>query len=239
MIDPHSFTNFERDERDLQEALMFAIVVAGKRADQQAKKLDQLLRDVDWWLKTQFSAVLMTQVSGVDRWRFTDLTPLGGLWSLAHMYDHRSLEKIVKRNKIGQYDRILRCFTHLAYRLPQTEQDDVLQHAVDKERLIDLKTVSAAELEQVFGIGPKTARFFILHTRRNAEVACLDTHILRYMREELGIRTPKSTPSGKKYLELEQAFLAHAKELGRDVAELDLDIWTRYTKSSPTLAMAA
>ena len=43
MIDPTKITNFKRTEAQLQEFLLFCIVVAGKSSFQQAKKLEEFL----------------------------------------------------------------------------------------------------------------------------------------------------------------------------------------------------
>ena len=43
MIDPRKVTKFDRTTEELEEFLLFAIVVAGKNAFQQAHKLDQFL----------------------------------------------------------------------------------------------------------------------------------------------------------------------------------------------------
>jgi len=56
---------------------------------------------------------------------------------------------------------------------------------------LDLATCSVSDLEKIRGIGPKTARMFVLCARPNQKLAVLDTHILSFMREELGINTPK------------------------------------------------
>jgi thermostable 8-oxoguanine DNA glycosylase len=90
---------------------------------------------------------------------------------------------------------------------------------------IDLKVCSVDELEDIIGIGPKTSRCFILHSRPNQQVACLDTHILKWLRDQ-GVDAPKSTPSYKKYLMLEKKFIELAAN--RDLAALDLEIWNRY-----------
>jgi thermostable 8-oxoguanine DNA glycosylase len=95
-------------------------------------------------------------------------------------------------------------------------------------RSLDLKNCSVFELESVHGIGPKTARCFLMHSRKDARFAGLDTHALKYMREQ-GLDVPKSTPSGKKYLELEAKFLKMADESGKTVAEFDLEIWRHYS----------
>lgn len=96
---------------------------------------------------------------------------------------------------------------------------------------LDLKTCSVSDLEGVKGIGPKTARCFVMHSRRGARHAGLDTHCLKYMGER-GVNVPKSTPVGKKYLELEAIFLRMADESGLTVAEFDLEIWRRYSSRS-------
>lgn len=94
---------------------------------------------------------------------------------------------------------------------------------------LDLRSCSVSELEAVKGIGPKTARCFLMHSRRDARFAGLDTHALKYMREQ-GLDVPKSTPSGKKYLELEKKFLEMADKSGKTLAEFDLDIWRHYSQ---------
>lgn len=113
-------------------------------------------------------------------------------------------------NKIGQYNRIVRSFTEV----------------VD----LDLDTCTVADLEAIKGIGPKTARFFLLHTREDEDYAVLDTHILRWMREELFVETPKNTPSGKRYLELEEVYLQYCLTHRKNPADLDLEIWSKYNK---------
>ena len=96
---------------------------------------------------------------------------------------------------------------------------------------IDLRNCSIEDLEKFPGVGPKTSRFFHLHSRPNQVIACLDTHVLSYL-QELGHSVPKSAPSGRKYMELERIFLSHARDLGRDPAELDLAIWNQRSKRS-------
>lgn len=123
----------------------------------------------------------------------------------------QALDTLLRKYKFGKYDLLLRCF----------------KEAVN----LDLRKCSVSDLESVPAIGPKTARYFLVHSRANAQVAALDTHILRYMREVLKIDTPKTTPSGKKYIELEKKFIKHAQSLGTPIAELDLSIWKKYTIS--------
>lgn len=95
----------------------------------------------------------------------------------------------------------------------------------------NLRTCTASNLESIYGIGPKTARCFLLHSRENAQVAGLDTHMLKHLRS-LGHDVPKHTPTGKKYLELEQIVLGLAKESNMSPAALDLSVWNKYSIKS-------
>ena len=73
----------------------------------------------------------------------------------------------------------------------------------------DLFKCSLDELEKIYGIGRKTSRGFILHTRKNAQIAILDTHILKYLDQEGIPDVPKSTPPSKSEYEcLEKCFLS-------------------------------
>lgn len=93
---------------------------------------------------------------------------------------------------------------------------------------LDLKTCTADNLEEIYGIGMKTSRCFIIHSRPDAEYAGLDTHVLKFLRSK-GHDAPKATPNSKrKYLELEKVFLKYAKKSGKSVAEFDLNIWRKY-----------
>lgn len=92
---------------------------------------------------------------------------------------------------------------------------------------LDLHRCDVQDLEKINGIGMKTSRFFVLHTRKNAQVACLDVHILRWLKSYCGVQVPSQTPAKKKYLELEEIFLEAAKALRMQPADLDLKIWNR------------
>lgn len=91
---------------------------------------------------------------------------------------------------------------------------------------LDLRTVLPNDLEMIHGIGPKTSRFFLLWTEPDAQYAALDVHVLRWMRT-LGYDAPKVTPTGKKYHELEQAFLKEAENRRMSPRELDSLIWSQ------------
>lgn len=92
---------------------------------------------------------------------------------------------------------------------------------------LDLQNTSVTELERIRGIGPKTARFFLVHTDRRANYAILDTHILKWMTQH-GYDVPKSTPGGKRYLEIEKLVLKEASNAGMTAAEFDIACWKQF-----------
>jgi|TARA_B110000438_G_scaffold236257_1_gene233269 thermostable 8-oxoguanine DNA glycosylase len=137
------------------------------------------------------------------------LTPFETIKSLVNI---KVFGAYLQMAKIGQYKRIYRALRDLA------------------ESGIDLKTCSVEDLEAIHGIGPKTSRFIIMHSRPNQRLATLDTHILRWMRDQ-GINTPKATPQSKKlYKELEDKFLTLCDKRAILPSQLDLKIWKQYSK---------
>jgi thermostable 8-oxoguanine DNA glycosylase len=188
MITPNQITNFNRTESELEEFLLFAILVAGKGAEQQARKLDAFLKHC---MYKQIGKPFK-QIEELDNWGW--------------------LEIKMKQFKLGQYKRIGHAFR------------EILKF---KGRL---KKVTIEELESVKGIGSKTARFFVLHSRPDANVACLDTHILKWMKY-LGYDVPKQTPNKKKYGEVERWFLLEAENRKMTPADLDLQVWKDYAET--------
>lgn len=96
---------------------------------------------------------------------------------------------------------------------------------------LNLRKCSVDDLDDIYGIGMKTSRCFVLHSRKNAKYSGLDTHILKFL-NAYGINdVPKSTPSSKKqYLRLENIFLHICKRERKSPAKLDLEIWNLYSK---------
>lgn len=141
-------------------------------------------------------------------------TPFKWILHAHALYD---LPQTLKHYGIGCYNNKAKTFYSLALAKFKGE--------------LDLRTCTASDLESIYGIGPKTARCFILHSRRNAQVAGLDTHMLKHLKS-LGHDVPKNTPTGKKYLTLEKAVLSLAKEVGMSPADYDLMIWNKYSVKS-------
>ena len=127
-----------------------------------------------------------------------------------HVYD--TIPELMKLAGMGCYTHKSRTFIELAL------------------ANLDLRTCTIEDLEKIYGIGSKTARCFILHSRKGARLSGLDTHMLKHLKE-VGIEdVPKSTPSSKKkYMMLEQEVLRLVDEAGMSPADYDLKIWNKYS----------
>ena len=222
MINPIDVTHFDRSTAELEEFLLFCVVVAGKTAATQAKLLHKLLYEYVVVLNKEeklYAAHIPGDIDQLNSFydgRFTEDTPFS---RIRFLIQRGILKDFIKASKLGQYNKIERAFQELV------ESD------------LDLRSCSIEQLEAIHGIGFKTSRFFVVHTRKNQSHAILDTHILKYMRDEMGISdVPKSTPGNRKeYAKLESLFVQHCAEAKRNVAELDLEIWTKYSRSAPPL----
>jgi len=94
---------------------------------------------------------------------------------------------------------------------------------------LDLRTATVQDLEAVFGVGPKTARFFLLHSRPGVEVAVIDTHIRKWLNFHL--QDVPEHLTRKQYAELEPIFISLAKSYfpGMAIADVDLLLWAQYS----------
>lgn len=115
----------------------------------------------------------------------------------------------LKESRLGQYNRLYPAFV--------------------QSLALDLRNATIDDLEAIHGVGPKTARMFLMMSREGVRHAALDTHVLKHLNAN-GIAAPKSTPpAGKKYRELEEAFLQLADRSNMSVAEYDLMVWKKYS----------
>jgi len=187
MITPTKITNYHRTYRQLQEFFVFCICVAGKNADQTARKVNALFKEKEFW-------------------KCMDNYPLeeNGLWEFT-MHD------LLVRHRIGQYHRVAR----------------ILRASVG----IALDFVTVDELLAVPGIGPKTACFYLLHSRPNQELVVIDTHLLKFYNREMGESKSKPPTKWLDYSNLgrEIANIIKNKFPKMTLAEADLKIWMAYS----------
>ncbi len=96
-----------------------------------------------------------------------------------------------------------------------------------------LREVTLAELTKVRGVGMKTARFFLSNTRADFDEPMLDTHIMSWFHDQGMVDAPKTTPQDEKvYAFWANIFKKIARQLGKSVRELDIQIWKEYSKTS-------
>lgn len=145
-----------------------------------------------------------------------DIDPMDCIYQYVFDTGLKGLQGLMKECGIGCYTRCASTCYELA------------QKSVDNYNF--LRRCKVEDLENIKGIGAKTARFFILHSRPAQRIAALDTHILQYLRD-LGIDAPNSTPpkGSKKYKQLEETFLKICDETNTGYADMDLLIWNAYS----------
>lgn len=124
------------------------------------------------------------------------------------------LDEFLREAKVGNYAKVKQAFSEVA------------------KANFDLSKVTPEELEDIYGIGPKTSRFFVMWTRPDERYAALDVHVLRWLREH-GYDAPKTTPQNRgKYRKLEKIFIKEAEKRGISPRDLDWQIWSNYSKSA-------
>lgn len=137
---------------------------------------------------------------------------IGGMlpFAMIRMYGYTGVYCNLESVKMGQYKRITKAFCAIA------------------EANLDLKTCTVQDLEKIPGLGCKTSRFFLVHSRPNQSFGILDTHILTHMRNDLGIATPKATPTNPKvYYALEEKLLEVVRASNKTYADYDLEVWSK------------
>ena len=205
MIDPSDVTKFDRTDAELEEWWLFSTVVAGKTAATQARLLDYFLKAAGREGETPFQTISALPIGMIP------ITTLHVHAEPTVPYD--PLLSYMKQARLGQYRRLVRCW---------------------RESLtLDLRNDPVEAFEAIHGIGPKTARMFMMHSRPNQRLAALDTHVLKHLAAN-GHTVPKVTPSSvKDYHRLEQAFLALADAAGQSPADYDLAVWKSYATRPP------
>jgi len=205
MIDPEFITNYNLTDRELEEYILFWVCAAGKNGRTAARCLEVFLSMITFNNMSPFEAIRSKDT-------YDNLTTDTMKKILS---EHKTIAELMRLSGIGCYNNKSRTFIELAW------------------SNINLKICTVDDLEKIYGIGMKTSRCFILHSRKNVRYAGLDTHILKFLKA-MGYNTPKSTPTGKKYLELEAAFLNYADMVYKTPAEFDLDIWNQYSVKTLT-----
>jgi thermostable 8-oxoguanine DNA glycosylase len=196
-VDPYNITKFDRTKSELECFLLFCIVVAGKTAYIQARKLDEFLTSVN-------TRLMMPE-------------HINPFQSLKSADQHGILMQEIQKAKLGQYKKIYSGFKYIS------------------EHKYDLNRMTPELLEKIPGVGMKTSRFFLLHSDINYKdkIAILDTHILKFIKENIDDRAPKSTPTiPNTYKHWEDKFLYWCEKNNKNVADFDLEVWKSYARTA-------
>jgi thermostable 8-oxoguanine DNA glycosylase len=194
-VDPYNITNYDRTKEELECFLLFCIVVAGKTAYIQARKLDEFLTSVN-------KRLMMPE-------------HVNPFQSLKSAEQHGILMEEILKAKLGQYKKIYNSFKYIS------------------EREYNLNRMTPQLLECIPGVGMKTSRFFLLHSDKfyKDKIAILDTHILKFIKENIDDKAPKSTPTIKvTYKYWEDVFLYWCECNNKNVADFDLEVWKSYAR---------
>jgi len=187
MIDPLNVTDTSRSDEELEEFLLFCVVVAGKNADQQAAKLERFLQG-----RRPFAYIRANE---------------------------QGLEGLLKEVRMGKYSLLVRSLRALA------------------RSGIDLRGCGWEDLTCFPGIGIKTAKFFMLHSRKGQMLGVLDTHVLSWMREHWAKapgaagavpRHSPQDPEAYRFWETVYFGMVATRFHGQgpiDWAKFDLDLW--------------
>jgi hypothetical protein len=204
----------------LEEFALFCIAVAGKNARRTARSMDAVLKLFGYNEDPEITAKY-TPFQLIQRMTWLNIGEQLG-------FNKYYPEELIRTSLGLKPDQRLRMSDLLKFK-------GIGCHHLKGNTMValatlglDLNTCTVDQLDDVIGIGPKTARYFILHTRKDVRLACLDTHILKWM-GSLGLRTPNSTPSGNRYIELEKAYLGICKLTGYRPVDLDIAIWLKYS----------
>jgi len=103
--------------------------------------------------------------------------------------------------KFGQYAKLFNAF-----------------HEVVK---LDVNNITLEELENIKGVGKKTSRYFLMYAFDRKDIAAIDTHIEKWLREQ----EYQSSSKKEEYEFFERAFLEEAYKRNMEPKDLDKDIW--------------
>lgn len=202
-INPKEITDLNRTKAQKEKFLLFCVLCAGKSSDVMAEKLEQLLDPVD---------------SSGPRWELK-ATPLEYLVNLLRS---GRLREVLEKHKIGKYDLL-------------TKFVEKVKRNFDARIVRDLYPTAEWKREALVtipGISYKTASLYRMHCFGD-KIACLDTHVLRWLRTEGFKGVPKASPSNwDTYRHWENVFLGECYKREVEPNHFDLDLWKQATKKS-------
>jgi len=227
MIDATKISNFNLTVPELEENILFWVTAAGKNGVTSARLLNDFINRLraGIFVACGYNHGFPANLSSFEVIRIFD-----------RLIKNKSLETLVfganevDTTQITTYDNLFQWMMKSSGIGNHTMKSRAFMELAHSN--LDLRTCTVDDLSKIHGIGPKTARAFLVHTRPNQRYAVVDTHLLKFLRHQ-GIMAPKSTPpEGPQYQRLEKAFLDICDKHSLDAAHLDLTIWNHYRKTA-------
>ena len=204
-INPKEITNLNRTTPQKEKFLLFCVLCAGKSSDVMAEKLEQLLEPLRGDRGDRYWVPEARSP--------TKTTPLKYLVNLLRS---GRLREVLEKHKIGKY-KLLTDFVE--FLKPLVMHYEVTE--MDRDGLV-----------QAPGISYKTASLYRMHCFGD-KIACLDTHVLRWLRNEGFKGVPKVSPSNwEVYRHWENVFLGECYKREVQPNHFDLDLWKQATTKS-------
>ncbi len=185
----------------------------GRTVRERIREFEEIGRG-DWrlWARELAFCVLAANFKAIEAFRMA-----GRLWETGALFEA----------PVSEVEEILRSMGH---RFPRTRAEYIVSNRPLLRRIREVVPRLSSERarewlrENVRGLGMKESSHFLRNTGRK-DVAIIDRHILRVMREYGLIGgVPKSLTRGR-YLQLEGILRGVAGEAGLSLAELDLYMW--------------
>ena len=136
---------------------------------------------------------------------------------LDYLHDVNRLESELKKHKIGKYDLLMQFFRY------------VFANSYVQEKCGPFTNWHRSDLVDAPGISYKTASLYRMHCFGD-KIACLDTHVLRWLRNEGFKGVPKASPSNwETYRHWENVFLGECYKREVEPNHFDLSLWKEAT----------
>ena len=208
-VDPKKITKFDRTQADLEWFLFFCISTAGKNAEVQSRKINEMI-DQTQKMKVYQDTGIYSIPNAIyykchyENWETKIPSPAS---------PKTCSEWIAQASnvfKIGKYDLIRKSSKFII--------KNGIHHRLD--------SVTLEELLKIPGVGNKTARFFLMHSRPGFTGAVIDTHIHGWLEKVCQTDLPKPTTTAK-YQSLERLWLSMVEIFfpGEPLHVADLATW--------------
>ena len=220
-INPKDITKYYRSQVELELFLIFAIFVANKPSNITARKVNAMFLprtdneiNIAVYNRT-------TDLRGEPRHGCPDaLIRDEGIHSpfqfIETLVELKLVTAWLKHWKTGQYVRLTRTILEI----------DLMFNRSDVYNLQNISRPSI--LEGIHGVGQKTSRFFLIHSRMDAMFAVLDTHVLKWLKRVYDTWATSSPTNQADYALLEGLFLGECMRWGKTCAHMDSMIWNTY-----------